>query len=407
MSESTPYRTWRRGARWLQAAVVFTLPFVQIGGESALRFDIPTLTLLAFGQAYALEEFFFLVIAVLLCVALFFAITVALGRVWCGWVCPQTVLGDFTRSLDHPTRTLAPIGALAVYSHLTFLAVLTSANLIWYFVSPYDFFFQLWHGELSAIVFGFWVTLSSFFLIHFTLVRHSFCTTICPYAKLQGVVFDDRTLVIAFDTEREGDCIKCNRCVNTCPVAIDIRAGVVSACINCAECIDECCDVMRRLGKKTLIDYRFGLTRGAQGSLLRPSVLILGGISLVLLGVLVWMHVSRTSFEVIVRPHYLYPPTQIGAEVINAYYVKVKNKQRDTQEFTFALGSDYPAELRAPTILQLGRGGTEEIAVMIALKVPPTEKRLLVPIVLAVTNRASEHTSSQTLNFRLPERNVP
>ncbi|WP_051321582.1 4Fe-4S dicluster domain-containing protein [Chrysiogenes arsenatis] len=404
MSELTPYRTWRRYARWFQAVVIFTLPFVLIDGESAFRFDIPTLTLLAFGRAYALEEFFFLVVALLFCVAVFFAVTVALGRVWCGWVCPQTVFIDVTRSLDHP-GSLSLVGIAVAYSHLVIVAVLTSANLIWYFVSPYDFFGQLWHGELGAVVWGFWITLSSFFLLHFTLVRHSFCTTICPYAKLQGVLFDDTTLVIAFDAEREGDCIKCHRCVKTCPVGIDIRAGVVSACINCAECIDECRDVMRRLEKKTLIDYRFGVARGSQGSFWRPSVLVLSGVSLVLLAILIWMGAARTSFEVIVRPHYLYPPTQIGEDVVNAYFIKVKNKQRDTQEFTLAVHSEYPAELRAPSLLTLGGGAMQEIAVMMALKAPLEERRVLIPIVLSVTNAARKHTASQTLNFRLPERN--
>ncbi|MHB8845107.1 MAG: 4Fe-4S dicluster domain-containing protein, partial [Nitrospirota bacterium] len=237
---SSSYHRSRRAVGTVLLFILVLLPFLRVNGESVLRFDIPSLRLHFFGTAIWMENFFLVLVAVLALTFLALFLTVMFGRIWCGWLCPQTVLVDCTGFMDS-TRAGGAASRFIAHLMAAIVSALIAAGLVGYFVSPYDAGALLAKGGSPAnIAGGSWAALAIVIFLDLVVLRRRFCATICPYAKLQGVLFDDRTLIVAFDAVRERECMHCDACVRACPVGIDIRDGLQSACIHCAECIDAC-----------------------------------------------------------------------------------------------------------------------------------------------------------------------
>lgn len=315
-------RTWRRMTEIFQAILILGLPFLRINGESALRFDIPTLRLHFFGASLWMQEFFIVLVAGIFLTLLIVLVTLLFGRVWCGWLCPQTVLVDFTPFMDRAARK-GFVYKGASYLMTFAVSVLIAASLIWYFVSPYEFFPGLLRGSLGQVTWGFWLVLTGILFLNFAFLRHRFCATICPYAKLQSVLFDKSTLIIELDPARANECINCSGCVRACPTGIDIRKGADAACINCAECLDACSRVMSKLNKNGLIHYAFGV--GGGGSILRQNVFVVGGFVLLFLAATLFFSMGRTGIDLTVLPHNLEPRIVRDGRILNAYVLSVKN----------------------------------------------------------------------------------
>lgn len=353
MMTSRRIQPWRWFVKGLQTLIVLGLPFITMGGNSALRFDVPSLTLHLFGSQIAMDELFPVLVALLFLIFLFITLTILLGRVWCGWLCPQTVIIDFTRFVDRGARQgklTRASGFLAVLA----LSPLLAASILWYFVPPLEFFRRLISGDLGPVVGWSWAVLSSVTFLNFAFLRHSFCSSACPYAKMQGSLFDDRTLVIAPDRERMEACMQCDACVRTCPVDIDVRKGLNAACINCAECIDACADRMERRGMPSLIGYRFG-TGTSSGPLFRRPVLLSGGVAALFLGLLVLLAFARQPFEMDVLTDPGKGPVRTqGGKLINSYVLSLSN--RTATEIELSIFADpsagktavYPARILLP-----------------------------------------------------------
>jgi cytochrome c oxidase accessory protein FixG len=327
MTKTKMIRPWRRLAETAQAVIIAGLPFLKINRESALRFDIPALKLHFFGASIWMEEFFIVLIAIIFLTFLAVFITLMFGRIWCGWVCPQTALIDFTPFVDKAnSKGLAY--KLGAYSAVFLISVFVAANLIWYFISPYEFIPEAAGGSLGKVAGGFWIVLTGIIFLNFTLLRHKFCATVCPYAKLQSVLFDNKTLAVSFDLRRKEECMQCMACVRSCPVGIDIRKGLDSACISCAECVDTCTKIMERRGKNSLIGYFFGLP-GEGGKILRLNAFMTGSVTAVFLVFFIYLLLTRMPFDMTVLPNYSFPPrvTEDGG-VINSYILSVKNRGR-------------------------------------------------------------------------------
>ncbi|MBI5189170.1 MAG: 4Fe-4S binding protein [Nitrospirae bacterium] len=260
---------WRKAAVAVQAALVVGLPFVRLGGESALRFDVPTFRLFFFGATLAAGEYFILLVGSLLFLLGVITVTLVFGRVWCGWLCPQTALMEIVDivkgalSVGGKAPSASGYARRAVYHlFLAALALLVSVNLTWYFVSPYEMLPGLMRGEVGRLtvwcVGVFWAAL----MLQFELLGRRFCATICPYAKMQDVLMDSHSLTIGFDTSRRDDCMGCDLCVRACPTGIDIKAGPQVQCVGCARCIDACVKVKSRKGGTSLVGYMFGTPTG-------------------------------------------------------------------------------------------------------------------------------------------------
>lgn len=363
---------WRRLVEVFEGAVILGLPFLRINGQSALRFDVPSLRLYFFGSTIWMDEFFIVLVAIIFLVLLFVFVTLMVGRVWCGWVCPQTVLIDYTGFFDKVKKRERERGHLAgAASYVAVLAVsiIVSASLIWYFVSPYEFIGRLLGGTLEGTVWGFWAVLSGVLFLNYAFVRHKWCATVCPYAKLQSVMFDHKTLVIAFDPSRKQECMNCMACVKTCPVGIDIRKGLEAACINCAKCIDECTNIMRSRGKKGLIGYFWGLPGETAKRMLRTNALVTGSLTAVSLVFLVYMAAIRTTLGLDVLPDYNFPPRLVQHEAVNSFVLLLENRGSEDEELDISAEGLNGAKVRPGRVLvKAGQEGRVQVYVIAGAK---------------------------------------
>jgi len=253
------WRKRRRIAALLQAAVILGLPFVTIGGESAFRFDIPGMRLHFFGSVLWIDEFQLVLAGTLFLLVLGIGCTVVFGRIWCGWLCPQTVIPELAAWIGDRLPGRLRAGAV-----LLPLSAVVSFSLILYFVPPADAFRSLFR---SNIVTGFFLVQWGVLYAMLGPVGPLFCRTVCPYSMLQNALFDRDTLVIGFDAERAGECLRCDLCRYVCPVSIDIKEGLTRECTACAECIDACRLMTRERGILPFIGYRGKVFRKKAGIL--------------------------------------------------------------------------------------------------------------------------------------------
>lgn len=363
-------QAWRRLVRLLHALLLLGIPFIKINGQSALRFDIPSLRLYFFGNVLWMDEFFIVLVATLFLTFLIVFITVVFGRIWCGWLCPQTVISDITGFVDKAYRK-GVIYKITAYGAVFLISVIIGASLIWYFVSPYEFIERLMKWQLGKVLWGFWIVLTAILFLNFTLIRRRFCATVCPYAKAQTMLFDNKTLVIAFDRRRQDECMDCRACVQVCPVGIDIRKGANIACINCAECVDKCGEIFRRKDKKGLINYFFG-EPGAEGRLIRQNAVITGMLTLLTFLFLIYLTGIRSGLDITIIPDYSFQPrlTENG-EIINSFVVSIENRQKEDEKVIIKTGSNIKitpdtvlikaGELRKIRVIVISKGETDSV----------------------------------------------
>jgi len=294
----------RRASAWLLIGIYLLLPWIPVNGHPAVFLDIAERRFHLFGATLAFQDawlLFFLITG--LGFTLYF-VTALLGRVWCGWACPQTVFlehvyrrieriieGDAVarrrldlapwtagKGLKRGGKQVAFVAASAVVAHL-FLSYFVSIPQLW--TMMHEAPAEHW----SAFVFTGIFTAVLYF--NFAWFREQLCLIICPYGRLQSALVDDHTLAIGYDTTRgeprgkvgtpdAGACIDCNRCVQVCPTGIDIRQGLQIECIACAACVDACDEVMTKLERpKGLVRYdsQIGFA-GGRTRWFRPRIVI-------------------------------------------------------------------------------------------------------------------------------------
>jgi cytochrome c oxidase accessory protein FixG len=328
LSPSRTCASRRRLAGLAQAALVLGLPFLRVGGESALRFDVPTLRLHVAGASLAMDELFPVLAATLLLTSGFLVGTLLLGRAWCGWACPQTVLDDLSAPLLR-WRARGGARAAAALLLLGLLSLLVGANLVWYFVEPHAFLDGLARGRLHPVAAGSWLVLAATVFLDLGFLRSRFCATACPYARMQGVLLDGHSLVVAYDRERAPDCVECRACVRVCPTGIDIRDGLQMECIACAACIDACQPIMASLGRRPgLIGYAFGAP-GRPARLARPAVLATGVLAAASLALLAGSALARSTLDLEAQAAAdLAPRRSAAGQVVNGYALSLENRGR-------------------------------------------------------------------------------
>ena len=278
--QETVYRPIRK-----RFHLVFFLAFVAAPFTNLMRFDIPRQRFYFAGFELWISEFSIIFFALMLLMFIIAASAIIHGRVYCSYACPQMIFSEWSQSVEawakrltqQVLKTTTPqIKKLA--SQTLFYAVLLVASVFLafvftsYFIEPRDLLGRLLHLDFVTVggITGATVTLMTF--LDLTLVRQKFCTTVCPYGYIQGMLQDKHTLLVSYvDGVGEAkDCIECKKCVRVCEMGIDIRDSPFQIeCVHCGDCIDACEDVLRKLGKPGLIHYAWGETPKAV-ALLEP-----------------------------------------------------------------------------------------------------------------------------------------
>ena len=292
--DKTPYRLKRYVGYVIATVVALGLPFIRIDGNHIflLSFDKKQLHLL--GTAFDMQELYLMPFLLMLLFLGIFAATSLGGRAWCGWACPQTIFRVIYRDLietkllglrriknkqKEPDLSKAENKTKKVIGILiwTCLALIAAADFLWYFVPPEDFFAYLQDPLEHLFLIGFVLAIAAFLVYDVIFLKEDFCIYICPYSRVQSVLYDNDTFQAIYSTNRGGDiyndnkekiifkakdlpldtneCTTCEACVTVCPTHIDIRKGLQLECINCLECVDACTTVMGKLGKPSLVQW--------------------------------------------------------------------------------------------------------------------------------------------------------
>ena len=303
---------WRRTFQWLTVVTIILLPWIQPNGTSLIRIDIPSLSLLFFGQVLRIPELYLLLLFVLMTGAAFLLITLVFGRLWCGWACPQTTLTDIVewmakrlklKIVSNHLHGALPRKIIA-HGFFALLALLVAANLIWYFIEPQRFFFSLIDGSMHVGALVTFIVVAVLVYLDLALIRRLLCREFCPYGRIQSSFVDAATLTLQLPEREKHRCIRCNSCVRTCPMDIDIRNGYQIECINCGRCLDACRTIMAKREEPGLIYYTFGIDHRGPLALLNPRVLVIGLLLVLLTGALGYAVITRAdaSLKISVAP---------------------------------------------------------------------------------------------------------
>ncbi len=377
-----------RRALFLVLVVVFAaLPWIHIGGRPAVFLNIPRRQFFLFGLTFNAQDFwlaFFLLSAIGF---LLITMTALLGRIWCGYACPQTVYleGVFRRVerwLEGPrnARLKRNAGPMTfdkawrkILKHIVFVMLCaTIAHVtLSYFVSV---------PKLRAMMTGppsehpeafVWATaITALLYINFAWFREQLCLIVCPYGRLQSLLTDQQSLVIGYDATRGeprgrrgkrqleqqdaesfGDCIDCHRCVVVCPTGIDIRNGLQLDCIGCSNCVDACDEIMTKVGKpKGLVRYdSLAGFEGKKRQFLRPRLAFYALLGLAGLGSATAALAFYTPFEANLLRASSAPYTVSEGSVRNTFVLHLVNKSPDARVFELSPSPHPDLEFELPT----------------------------------------------------------
>jgi polyferredoxin len=255
-------------------------------------------------------------------------------------------------------------------------------------------------GSVAVISVG---VLAVLFYLNLVFLRRVFCTTICPYAKLQGVITDDKTLIIQMNPMRRDECLDCKRCLRVCPTGQDIRDGMQVGCIMCAECIDACNLVMAKKKRKGLVGYAFGvLPKEAGAKLMRPAVVASGTAALLLLTFMTYHLLARSPFDFSILPHPMEARYTMEGDIINAYILSIKNKSNEDIQLALELGRGNEKGEFNPSVtdqIAVPAGGVEKYPLFIRSRENPTEDR---KIDVILKDSVSSQVVDKSVYFLLP-----
>lgn len=259
------YHRLRKVIHLICVVIFFLLPL-----SSLMRFDIVRQRFYFFGYELWISEFAIIFFSLMFLMFLIAAMAMFWGRVYCGYLCPQMIFSEASIELHSKiTRTVnkyirwnarkrSLLSGFLFYSVATLASIVLAFVFIAYFVEPRDLLHRLLSLDVKTTG-GFAGAVTTILtLLDFLFLRQRFCTTVCPYGYLQGMLGDGDTLIVHYRDEGH-ECIECKKCVRVCHMGIDIRTSPYQIeCIHCGECIDACSDVLARLGKQGLIHYVWG-----------------------------------------------------------------------------------------------------------------------------------------------------
>lgn len=386
--------------------VFFGLPWIKVNGDPFFMLNFVERKFILFGQVFMPQDFLLLALLVIALFYFIFVFTSVLGRIWCGWTCPQTIFLEMVyRRIEYwiegdssKQRKLAKadwkwekiwkrtlkhsifIVIAAAVSHTVMAFILGMDNVLLYIKDGPS---EHW------VTFAFVVANTAAFYLVFSWFREQACIYVCPYGRLQGVLLNKNSLVISYDHVRGeppgkikrndpnpdlGDCIDCKQCVAVCPTGIDIRNGTQLECVNCTACIDACDDIMDKVGRpRGLIRYasQEGIETGKKFKLTTQAYVYAAGLVAVT-GLFLFLLLGSGDIKTTLlrAPGQTYTMTPEG-NVTNLYTIKVLNKKSEDRIIDFRLeeGPGHITLLGAEH-LELPASGMGEASLIVEL--PPS-----------------------------------
>lgn len=385
------FQTARRVVFFALIAIWILLPIIKVDGRPAVFLDVVQRRFYLFGATFNAQDLFGLALLLTGIAFGLVALTAMLGRVFCGWFCPQTVFleGIFRpleRLIEGPaaTRKRHDEGGLSGTDlvrrgilHLVYVvAAVGVANIfVGYFVSLPQLFTMMRHSPAQHPEAFIWMlAVSGVFYFNFSWFREQTCLVVCPYGRMQSVLFDEHSIVVGYDAVRgeprgkkdahvegkaAGDCVDCDRCVRVCPTGIDIRNGLQVDCIACSACIDACDEVMDKLKRpRGLVRYdsQVGLT-GGKRRIWRPRAALYLGVGVVWTFVAVMATRKHQTFEANLLRGVGAPYTIVDGTISNSFELHVVNKQPAPVKYTIETsgqGLSFIVSIRELTLAPMG-----------------------------------------------------
>lgn len=379
------------------------IPWLNYQGQQAILFNIAEQQFRIFGVTFFPQDLTILAALFLVGAFALFFLTTWLGRVWCGFLCPQTVWmflyvwieekveGNRNQRIKLDKEPLSFKKAqkkLLKHSLWILISLFTAITFMTYFVPTDKMYRELLTLEWSGVI-TFWVGL-------FTLctygnagwLREKMCIYMCPYSRFQSAMFDENTMIIAYDKERGetrgrrkrsddhkrlnlGDCIDCNLCVQVCPAGIDIRNGLQYECISCGACIDACDQTMEQFNyPKGLISFTSeNALIGKRASTLRPKIIAYAIIAIMMFVLMGYFLAQRAPIEVsILRDRNVLYRTNYNGDVENSFQLKLTNKMQTPASFTLAVSELDRSTLSINDVINVK--GHEMVIIPFTLTVP-------------------------------------
>jgi cytochrome c oxidase accessory protein FixG len=352
----------------------FSLPFIKINGDPLFLFDILHRKFIFFNVVFWPQDVMIFGIGMLTFIVFVVLFTVVFGRVFCGWACPQTIFmemvfrkieywieGDAAsqRKLSEQQWNAEKIKKRSIKLGIFFLLSVLIANTFLSYVIGADEVLKIASEPISQHLGGF-ISLIVFSLVFFGVFawfREQACLIVCPYGRLQGVMLDQNSIVVAYDYMRgeprgkirreeaksnPGDCVDCALCVKVCPTGIDIRNGTQLECVSCTACIDACDEVMEKTHRPTGL-IRYASENGIKNKVplkITGRIKAYSFVLILLIGVLVTTLVTRSDIDAtVLRAGGQLFQEQPENRISNLYTVRVLNKTRYEMPVTFKIES--------------------------------------------------------------------
>jgi cytochrome c oxidase accessory protein FixG len=409
-NKTTPYRIKRYWAYVAATVIAIALPWIRINDNHVflLSFDKKQLHLL--GTVFDMQELYMMPFLLMLLFLGIFAVTAVGGRAWCGWACPQTVFRVIYRDLiegkllglrriknkqkepdwSKPENASKRVVAILIWFAL---ALLAAADFMWFFVPPEDFFVYLQNPMDHTIMLGFVLGVAAFLVYDVVFMKENFCVYICPYSRVQSVLYDDNTYQAIYSENRGGkiydakkekivfkqkdlnendECTACQSCVTVCPTHIDIRKGAQLECINCLECVDACTTVMGKLGKESLVQWTStnDIEKGQPTKIVRKNTIMYTIALIAIVGMLFVMGGEKEYMLLNVNKTTKLYSIHDDNEVRNNFVLLFQNTQKEKYTYDLEIVGEYADkfEIKRFKPFSLSKGKMAKKVIQLATK---------------------------------------